>query len=414
MLLLNKLRKLSVEEIYFVSLGLLAFSIPLYKKITPLFIFIFLICSIIYFIKERKQNCFNFNLLRKCSIALYVIYALSMFVTTDIPRGKFDLEVKLSLLIFPLLISLIGNKGWSKKRFANILWFYVVGTLIATVICFGIAFYHCFTIFFTKDFFTYTYLADFYHPTYLAMFINLSITILFLKLIDIWHDKNNIKRFGILLLILYLIFFVLLLNSKAGILVLFLNIIGITFMFTFFNKKRWVRLLLLSVMIISSLIIVKTVPFVNGRFVDMVNSLKNIENINVNTENDSEQRILIWEYSGDIIANNWITGVGAGDVTESLHKEYYKNGFYHGIDKNLNCHNQFFQTFVATGISGFILLVILIFSILVLALKHRNIFALSFFIIITVTMLTESILEVQSGTVFFGFFVALLKFRNSN
>ncbi len=397
----------SVEALYW-SVGLLALSIPLYKKIIPFFIIIFIICWAIYFVKQRKQIQFDFNIIRICSIILFAIYALSMLVTTDIQKGKFDLEVKLSLLIFSLLLSLVGKDFWSKKHFQNILMLYVLSTIIVTTISFGIAFYRCFTIFFTKDFFTYAYLANIYHPTYLAMFINLSITILLLKLVEDWQNISVMKRVGLCVLLFYLMLFVFLLNSKAGILVMFLNVLGIIFVFTVFKKQLWVVLLLVGGIIISSVMVVKMVPFVNVRFVEMISSIKNIKNISPNTENDSEQRILIWKYSADIISTHWITGVGAGDVSAHLTNEYVKNEFYHGTEKNLNCHNQFVQTFVATGIGGFIILLLLVFSILILAIRRKSILGLSLFIIVTVTMLTESILEVQSGTVFFGFFIAFL------
>ncbi len=414
MLLGDKIKKITALDTLYWSIGLLAFSIPLYKKIIPFFVIFFIICWAFYFIKQRKQIQFDFNIIRIFSILFFAIYALSMLVTTDIQKGKFDLEVKLSLLIFPLLLSLIGKRFWSKKHFQNIQLLYVLAAIIITTTCFGIAFYRSFTIFFTKDFFTYTYLSYVQHPTYLAMYVNLSITIVLLKLIELWHNSKLIKRVGLCLLLFYLMLFVFLLNSKAGILVMFLNVLGIIFVFTVFKKKIWFVLLLLGAMMLSSVMVVKMVPFVGNRFVDMISSLKNIKNISPNTENDSEQRILIWKYSSDIISNHWLTGVGAGDVSKNLNEEYVKNGFHHGIEKNLNCHNQFVQTFVATGISGFIVLILLVCSILILAIKRKSILGLSFFIIVTVTMLTESILEVQAGTVFFGFFIAFLFSSNSD
>jgi len=394
--------------IFYFSLLLVSFSVPLYRKIAPVAIMLFFLAWCAYIIAERKKIHFKFNYTSLFSVLLYAVIAISLLYTTDIKAGLFDLEVKFSLLFFPVLMSFTNDFISEKKRFNNVLSAFVLGTFTITIVCLIIAFYRCFTIFFTVDFFTYTYLASFHHPTYFAMFINLSVTVLLSRLIERWRELNLKKKTGISVLIIYFISFILMLNSKAGILVLFLNFIGIIFYYTLIRKKIYVFVLLIAAVSACSFLVVRMVPFVNYRFQEMSSSLNNIKAINKNPDNDSEQRLLIWKYSLQIISDTWPTGVGAGDVRPSLNKTYLDNGFARGFEKNLNCHNQFLQIFVSTGIIGFLLLILLLGSMLIISIKNRNIVLFSFFIIITGNMLTESILETQAGTVFFGFFVAFL------
>jgi len=398
----------SVTGIVYFSLLMLAFSVPLYKKIVPYFIALFFLSWCAYMIVERKHIHVEFKIPRLFSVLLYLTIAVSLLYTTNIKAGFFDLEVKLSLLFFPLIMSFSGDVIAERKRFDNVLSAFVAGTFAITIICLAIAFYRCFTIFFTLDFFTYTYLASFHHPTYFAMFLNLAVAVLIYRIIERWHDIKPVIKAGMFLLVFYFVVFILLLNSKAGILALFLNIMGIIFYYTLIRKKVYVFLVLLTVLVTCSFLVIRLVPFVYQRFEEMKTSIKNYNTISLTTENDSEQRILIWRYSSEIIGDTWATGVGAGDVTSSLNKVYLEHGFIHGEEKNLNCHNQFLQTFVSTGIAGFLFLILLLASLLIIALKNRNVILFSFFIIITSTMLSESILETQAGTVFFGFFLSFL------
>jgi O-antigen ligase len=404
----NIKRLLTTEKFLSGTTILLAFFLPSYKKIVPMFIMLFIVSWIIYLVANRRQIKFSVKLPWILSAALYAIYAISMVYTTNVGSGLFDLEVKLSLLVFPLILTFTSDALFTKDKFNNILYAFVAGTFATTLVCISVAFYRCFTIFFTLDFFRYTYLANFLHPTYLSMFVNLSIAIVISKLIEHWLSIGLIKKISAILLALFFITLIFLLDSKAGIIVLPICIVAVISISAFKKVKTKPLIVSLISIVVCCFLIIRFVPYLNERFSQMDSSIKNFNGIKVDTDNDSEQRILIWRYSAKIISETWPIGVGAGDVNLKLHEKYGANGFTHGIQKNLNCHNQFLQTFVAIGIFGFFVMLILLGSLLVIAVKRKNVVLLSFLIIIVVNMLAESILEVQAGTVFFGFFAAFL------
>ncbi|HYC29050.1 MAG TPA: O-antigen ligase family protein, partial [Chitinophagaceae bacterium] len=123
-------------------------------------------------------------------------------------------------------------------------------------------------------------------------------------------------------------------------------------------------------------------------------------------------RVAIWQCSLDIIKVHWLTGVGTGDVQDSLQAAYERRKFYFASRYNsYNAHNQFVQETLAYGIVGFVLFAACLLLPLFRypASPERQLyilFLLSFFII----CLTESILEISKGIVFYSLFNSIFAF----
>ena len=81
-------------------------------------------------------------------------------------------------------------------------------------------------------------------------------------------------------------------------------------------------------------------------------------------------------------------------------------------DKELNPHNQFLQTGVEIGIIGLLLLVALIFVGTSIARTNRSGLLLLVISALAFNSLFESMLQRQSGIVFFTFWICLLMIRN--
>ncbi|HYF31102.1 MAG TPA: O-antigen ligase family protein [Chitinophagaceae bacterium] len=130
-------------------------------------------------------------------------------------------------------------------------------------------------------------------------------------------------------------------------------------------------------------------------------------------------RFAIWNCSMDIVREHPLTGVGTGDVQDSLQAAYDRRQFYFASRYNTyNAHNQFIQETLSYGIAGF-----MVFSACLLiplfayfrslrgsgAASGRQLYCLflvSFFII----CITESILEISKGIVFYSFFNSIFAF----
>src|SRR5688572_7232000 len=123
-------------------------------------------------------------------------------------------------------------------------------------------------------------------------------------------------------------------------------------------------------------------------------------------------RVAIWKCSSDILKNHWLTGVGTGDVQDSLQKAYGNRKFYFASMYNrYNAHNEYLQITLANGIPGLLILLSCIFYPL---LNYRkkisgNIYFL-FLLLFAVVAITESILEVNKGIIWYSFLNSIFAF----
>jgi O-antigen ligase len=127
-------------------------------------------------------------------------------------------------------------------------------------------------------------------------------------------------------------------------------------------------------------------------------------------------REAIWRCSMDVVSAHWLTGVGTGDVQDSLQAAYERRKFYFASRYNAyNAHNQFLQETLAYGIAGLAVFAACLLAPLLLYYGSTDkqlyiLFLLSFFII----CLTESILEISKGIVFYSFFNSIFAFVPAN
>ena len=122
------------------------------------------------------------------------------------------------------------------------------------------------------------------------------------------------------------------------------------------------------------------------------------------------QRIEFWKASVGIIHDNWLTGVGTGDMNEAFQQQYVKMNSKLPPDKRWRSHNQFLSILVGFGVFGFIWF---LFAFIYPGLKLRGFtdyFFLVFIIIGGLSMLTEDTLESQMGVTFITFFYCFFLF----
>lgn len=121
------------------------------------------------------------------------------------------------------------------------------------------------------------------------------------------------------------------------------------------------------------------------------------------------QRIELWKTSLLIIKDNWLFGIGIGDIKE-VFKDYLEAQDSSISESGLRSHNQYLATLITTGIFGLILLLLSLFY--PLFKKDKISLFMPFFIIIVVSMISEDLLETQAGVTFFAFFICFFLFAN--
>lgn len=122
------------------------------------------------------------------------------------------------------------------------------------------------------------------------------------------------------------------------------------------------------------------------------------------------QRLELWKISVDIIKQNWLFGVGTGDVPDTFKQKMIEKDSPLK-ETRMRSHNQYLSLLVAFGIFGFLGC---LFSLIYPFVRSKSIFdyfCLVFLLIFFVSMLTEDTIESQDGVTFYAFFASLYLFQ---
>lgn len=394
------------NKIYFALISTLMIMLPLWKKTVPFVIILLVITWIVEgnfknkFIKLR-ENFYPFIIF----VSLFLFYIFGLTYTTNYSYAFFDIEVKLSLLVFPLLFFSGTFNFIDRNKLTILLLFLILACFLSSFISLIIS-----TIQYIKTdstiWFYYVNINFFHHPSYISMFIEFSLAAIAYLFFNN-SVENKILKILLLLLSGWFLIYIILLSSKAG----FIGLIFI-FLIIFYQliiKHKIYRKAIIYI-IGSFLVIVigyKIIPQTNNRISPAIEVIKKAD-YDVNAEDGTVQRIEIWKTSIEIIKNNFFFGVGTGDVKDELLSNYQKKGMKFAYDNNLNAHGQYFQTTISLGFIGFIALFFGLFYPFLLSLRKRNFLYLSFIILIALNISVESMFENQAGVVFYAFLNSFL------
>lgn len=354
----------------------------------------------------KKKNVW----IKLTTILLWLIPFFNLLFLNSVETYWNELEVKLSLIFIPIIVLIAVD--FKIGIFNAFLKVFILGGIVAVTICLIISIYNSYFLD-NVSAFTYQNLSYFHHPSYFAMYLNFIVGILY------YHSINPIKSFNInrpltYILILLLTFFIILLSSKTG----WVSNVIITFLFMFFSFKNKsfnkIHFGFIFTIILSFVIIFKTVPFVKYRSNELINYLnRNIFETEKKSSyfSSSATRFITWKCSLELISEKIIFGYGEGLSGLELNKLYKNNDYKQLENKNLNSHNQFLQSFLDHGLIGGCVIIFFTIIMLLKSLKTKDYLYSLFLILITINFLTESILETQSGVVFFAVFNTLFFFQ---
>lgn len=381
---------------------LIAFLLPLAH-----FVPVVIILTVLNWLIEGDfRNKFHRIMGAKFAVLFCLFYILHLFgltYTENMHSGSFDVQVKLSLLIFPLLYA---SRPLKQEELKPVFLALLGGAILCSFLLIINA---CVTYFKTGDnnFFYESFTAHVIHPSYLAMYINVIICWL---LIQIKKNTAVFKRFSTpvsLGLILYFSFVLVLLSSKLGLLTLAF-IYFATFIY-YARKKYIIGIAGIVLSLIAAWGIIRFVPAITDRIKTATDAITATTTNNADAESTAV-RMLIWKAANQVISENFMLGTGPGDAKDELMKEYGKRGMTGALEHKLNAHNEFYQVFVALGFIGFAVFCIQLFYPLSTAVKEKNNLYVFFLLIIILNFLTEAMLEAEAGVIFYAFFNSILCF----
>ncbi len=397
--------KTITNNILFYSSLLIAFLMPLSHKITVYAIMLFVLSWLLsgQWLHNGKSAIKNpvFIIL----VTFFLLHLVGLLFSSNMHAGWFDIEVKLSMILFPLVFFLSDFLTEQKRK--TILLTFVAGTALGMFICVGAAFYEYYAN--NVNNFFYMKLSIVHHPTYFAMYICFALAVILKYLFYDEVKKSNLFKAILVLLIILFAVFIYMLSSKAGIIIFFVTLIAMSLPALLKKNKR----IFASFVLIFAAFQIWFSLTQNMRFETVSKSVATAEQ-NVTTEESNGVRVLVYETAIDIIKSNYAIGVGTGDIKDELMREYKVRNMTGALTNKLNAHSQFLETFIGQGIAGISILLLLFLIPFINSIKTKNWLLMTFVFVVALNFITESMLNTQAGVVFFAFFYSFFVTLKNN
>jgi len=380
------------------------FFLPLEKTTVRFLMVIFTLTCLIY--GDYSKLKVKKNLIKISIITLWLLPFIQLLLLNKIDENLNKLITKITLFLIPILI-LIGYHP-NKINLSRILKFFIYGSVTASLICLINA---LISYYFLKDdnVFLYTSLSLLHHPSYFTMYLNFVVGIIYL------NNLKPIKNFKLsinlsLIIVGFLSFFILFASSRTGwITNIIIHLFFISLML--YNKKISRKAIIyFLILMIPFTTVIYTNKTMQSRFNEIITyTFQKMDQKEVRSSTTT--RKIIWSTSFKLIKEKWITGYGTGMSKKVVQEQFKKNGYDYLIKRNYNSHNQYIQVFIDQGVFGFLLLVFFTFGMLYLSLKQYDFIYALFLVVMILNFMTESILETQSGVIFFAFFNTIFFFQ---
>lgn len=352
----------------------------------------------------------KFRILAKSKAALlfilfYILHLVGMAYTENVDSGLFDIQMKLTLLFFPLIYATRPIKGAALKYLFCV---FIAGGIASALLMLGVS-----TVTYLNtgvNTFFYEAFSFLIHPSYFAMYLNLAIIWMLFNIVKRAKTEKFISSFWVFVIIAFFSIIIVLLSSKMGLVTMLLTYMGFMIWYVLSRKKYLFGIVGLGLMIISVFAVLHFVPEIRARVENAISAISNDRPDQTNAESTAV-RMLVWKAANEVIKKQPLIGTGTGDAKDELMKEYNVEGMTGAWQNNLNAHNEYYQVVVTLGVLGFVIFLLHLFLPMRNAFRNRKALYVLFLILVMLNFLTESMLETQAGVMFFAFFNSLLCFE---
>lgn len=218
-------------------------------------------------------------------ISFYILHLIGLLYTSDLNYGLKDIRVKLPLLFLPIVFA--TSEPLENSKVNSIIRIFIAATLISTLISFG--------IFLAKEVNDFRNLSPFL--SHIRLSLNVCLAILFAgHFIYSKQVSNSNMKFVYVVAIIWLVLFLIMIESISGLFILFFVIMVIS-IYGAFKMKSWI-------LRVSSIVLILAIPvfiflFLYNTATDfLIPHKNNLEKLEIYTEEGNR-------YHHDTI-NMWI------------------------------------------------------------------------------------------------------------
>jgi len=401
---MNAFKNISYLDIFTTYCGLILFLLCVYPRWVSLSIVLLGVLVTVGYVK--KQILFRWNWTGILLIVLYLAYVVGTFFT-DFPQIAFKLlEHKLSLILLPLLLMIQFKETFSYRNvFIGLLLGCVVGMIIGLVHA-----YSCYQSIGATSCWHTVHISPIIHPSYFVAYISISLVYLW----TVYYNKRNFYLLGgCCIATLFSCFYILYTESLAGMLFILLLIASVCIYFIY-AKWKWLGIISFITLFVAGVVLIyHTSSIFSGQIYWATKAI--IEYMNYQNDylhlhypyDGSTDRLILWQMSWEQFIDTPL-GVGTGNIDHVLQQRMEGRVHPLFIEQNLNPHNQYLHTGVEIGIIGLGIFLTLLTHLFIYSIRHRNWILLTVVASLAFNCLFESMLQRQSGIVFYAFMFSLL------
>lgn len=373
-----------------------AAALPLAPQVLPLLMVVMVAARLIHRDAWRKPLLqADWRSPSPWFLLYFLAHVVGMAWTTNQDFGWFDIGIKLALFLLPLLAIMRGSGRQGRDA---VLISFCLGCALAVLLYLAIAFVRALdTDGAGLEEFMSSRFAVGMHPSYLAWYLVTAIVILLTG-----ESRERLPRFWRNASLLILLLGVVLCQGRMGWIALPIVLLWALAQGWRDQVLRKDLLALLFLAVVGAASLVLGSAGVRARLVDLVDAVSADQ---ADATQSAAVRTITWRAAWDIGLANMPLGTGTGDVKDELLKEYERIGATHALEKRLNAHSQFLQSFAALGLAGFILLILGLFLPILWpggSANDRGMRRLLMLVAI-LNLAVESMLEVQAGVLFMAF-----------
>ncbi|WP_203295061.1 O-antigen ligase family protein [Luteirhabdus pelagi] len=217
--------------------------------------------------------------------------------------------------------------------------------------------------------------------------VKVFVAFLFLTVIVLFGVRLGLLVFGLIISVYFLMNYKSFLTLRS----LLIFLVGLALAFIFVQQSRYARDKLFDTL--------EKIGITTG---DQVSEIgEEYHNISL--------REKMWSSSLYLVQKRPLIGYGAGTEKSELTSVYKERGY--NMDKSFNAHSQYLSVMLQYGMFGLLWLGAVFLFFIYKSIQSKDIIALLITLVMALSMVTESYLELQQGIFYFCSFIMFLSFR---
>ncbi len=393
------------NKISYYHLVLFLLSLPFDRFYSHLILISFAIHTLIHFNRLAVKPIFNRRTLMLQSVFFVTVIGTIYATNKALAFNEWGLDI--SIFLIPILFCLnpIDLKKYRPQMLllfatglaATIIYLFV--NAIVTIRFYGLPLSLLFTQAFTNH--------NFAQPIDIhATFFSLQIAVALIYVISVLiKERQTANRIFYSIIALVLSAGIIQLSSKSVFVALVLTLV-IALPYLMLQGTRRKRFILIAVpltVFIGAGIAIT--PIFRDRYLTELH-----DDFSPRTSQTVEPRIVRWEIAANLIGKSPFIGYGAGSEIQLLQEKYFEKKFYTSYLHRLNAHNEYMSFMIKSGIWGLAAYLATLIYGFRMAIRKKDIVFFGFMMLLTVVSLSENILDVDKGVMFYSFFFPFFVF----